>query len=133
MNFRTKLFVILFGLVIGGILPVIGFKYWQFSKSNPPAIQQGNYVAVIEKFNHKYVLFTDSTCDFCKKEKEYLNSLNISYKEIVVDRNKNHSDYFYNKLKEKGVPALFSKNRKLIGFYKPSLDEFLSKSLGLEE
>lgn len=124
MNLKSVLFIVLTGLLIGGAVSVLGMKYW--NSASIPIVQIGNYAKIIEQFNQDYVLFTNSTCAFCKKEKEYLDNQNISYKEIVIDKDLINAEYFFEVLKEQAVPILFSKNRKLIGYNEVSLDQFVA-------
>ncbi len=125
MNAKRQLLVIISGVLIGSLTTLFVARFLLQHPAPPrPEIKSGNYSIVIDKFKHDIVLFTNSFCEFCKKEKKHLDERGISYLELVIDKNTEYGDYMFGELNENAVPLLFSRNSKLIGYHKLSLDEF---------
>ena len=77
------------------------------------------------------VVYTTTTCPFCKMEKEYLDSKNIKYSEILVDQNPDAAQKMISMSGQLGVPfTVITKENgeelKILGYDKPRLDEELS-------
>ena len=77
------------------------------------------------------VVYTTTTCPFCKMEKEYLDSKNIKYSEILVDQNPEAAQKMISMSGQLGVPfTVITKENdeeiKILGYDKPRLDEELS-------
>ena len=52
----------------------------------------------------KVVMYTTTTCPFCKMEKDYLNSKNIVFSEILVDENPQEAQKMIEISGQLGVP-----------------------------
>ncbi len=77
------------------------------------------------------VVYTTTTCPFCKMEKEYLISKNIKYSEILVDQNPDAAQKMISMSGQLGVPfTVITKENgeevKILGYDKPRLDEELA-------
>ncbi len=121
MGKRIQILVIVGGLCIGALIPLAVVKVWMFSSQ--PQVEVGDYRKVVYDFEHELILFTKTSCEFCKLEKQYLADNNTAYKEIVVDKDPMSHDYFHN-LGENGVPVLISRTKKLVGYHASSLDDY---------
>lgn len=79
----------------------------------------------------KIVVYTTTTCPFCKMEKEYFDSKNIKYTEILVDQNPDAAQKMISMSGQLGVPfTVITKENgeetKILGYDKPRLDEELA-------
>ncbi len=97
------------GLILGSLL------MWSSESSNSSTSESGNFSHVTQKYDSRLVLFTNSTCPYCKDAKTYLSKKNISFYEVVVDQNADGAAYF-DTLEEKWVPVIYSKSIKISGF-----------------
>lgn len=52
----------------------------------------------------KVTMYTTKTCPFCKMQKDYLNSKNITYSEILVDENPEEAQKMIQISGQMGVP-----------------------------
>ncbi|OGD96728.1 hypothetical protein A3F02_02270 [Candidatus Curtissbacteria bacterium RIFCSPHIGHO2_12_FULL_38_9b] len=78
----------------------------------------------------KVTMYTTTTCPFCKMEKEYLDSNNIQYSEVLVDQNHNEAQKMIDLSGQLGVPfTVIEKDNgqvvKILGFDKPKIEEAL--------
>lgn len=75
-------------------------------------------------------LYATSTCPYCKKEKEYLESKGIEFEYILVDQNHEKAKEMVEKTGQMGVPVTEidyedANPEFIIGFDKPRLDTIL--------
>ncbi len=78
----------------------------------------------------KIVLYTTTTCPFCKMQKDYLKSKNIDFSEILVDENPEEAQKMIELSGQLGVPfTVITKDdgslEKILGFDKARLDSIL--------
>ena len=78
----------------------------------------------------KITIYTTKTCPFCKMEKEYLNSKNIQYEEILVDERPEEAQKMIEMSGQLGVPFTVIKKEddseeKILGFDKARIDQIL--------
>jgi len=73
----------------------------------------------------KVVIFTTSSCPWCRKAKEYLKAHKIPFKEVNVQRNPSAARDLVRMTGQTGVPVLLINNRPVVGFNKPMIDRLL--------
>lgn len=81
----------------------------------------------------KVVMYTTRTCPFCKMEKDYLNSRNIQFSEILVDENPDEAQKMIEISGQMGVPfTVITKengsSENILGFDKARIDSALGLS-----
>ena len=81
----------------------------------------------------KVTIYTTRTCPFCKMEKEYLNSKNIQYEEILVDERPEEAQKMIAMSGQLGVPFTVIKKEdgqeeKILGFDEARIDQILQIS-----
>ncbi len=81
----------------------------------------------------KVVMYTTRTCPFCKMEKDYLNSRNVEFSEILVDENPNEAQKMIEISGQMGVPFTVitkedSSSENILGFDKARIDSALGLS-----
>ena len=73
----------------------------------------------------KVIVFTTSTCPWCRKTKEYLKRNQIPFKEVNVQRNPSAARDLVRMTGQTGVPVILINNRPIVGFNKPLIDRLL--------
>ncbi|MEK7581174.1 MAG: glutaredoxin family protein [Patescibacteria group bacterium] len=78
----------------------------------------------------KVVMYTTTTCPFCKMEKDYLNSKNIVFSEILVDENPQEAQKMIEISGQMGVPfTVITKDDgtqvNILGFDRLKIEEAL--------
>ncbi len=81
----------------------------------------------------KVVMYTTRTCPFCKMQKEYLNSKNIEFSEILVDEKPEEAQKMIAISGQMGVPfTVITKddgaNENILGFDRERIDFALGLS-----
>ncbi len=81
----------------------------------------------------KVVMYTTRTCPFCKMQKDYLNSKNVPFEEILVDENPEEAQKMIEISGQMGVPfTVIDKNDNsrmtILGFDRARIDEALNLS-----
>lgn len=81
----------------------------------------------------KVVMYTTTTCPFCKMQRVYLNSKNVSFSEILVDENPEEAQKMIAVSGQMGVPFTVitkddGKDVNILGFDKKQIDEALGLS-----
>lgn len=86
-------------------------RQWQ----QPGPTEQGDYSAYYQTAGAHVVLFSTSTCPYCKQAREYLAERGVPYKDFVVDESKD-SERLFGELGESGVPVLLAGDTLVRGF-----------------
>ena len=78
----------------------------------------------------KILVYTTTTCPFCKMQKDYFNSKNIAFSEILVDENPGEAQKMIELSGQLGVPfTVITKDdgtvEKILGFDKERLNSIL--------
>lgn len=81
----------------------------------------------------KVTMYTTTTCPFCKMEKDYLKSKNVSFGEVLVDQNPDEAQKMIEISGQMGVPfTVIAKDNdeqvNILGFDKERIDEALKLS-----
>lgn len=81
----------------------------------------------------KVVIYTTTTCPFCKMQKDYLHSKNIAYDEILVDEHPEEAQKMIDISGQMGVPFTVidhdgGERVTILGFDKPRINEALGIS-----
>lgn len=74
------------------------------------------------------IVFSTSTCSWCKKLKNYLRQKKIRYKDIDVSRDAKAARDMMRKSGQSGVPQMWIDNRPVVGFDKAKIDRLLNLS-----
>ncbi len=72
-------------------------------------------------------VYTSSTCPWCVKAKQYLNSKGIDYKEVNVSLDPQAAREMIEKSGQRGVPVLDINGSIVVGFDRPKIDELLEE------
>lgn len=84
-------------------------------------IAEGDYTSIAPE---RPLLFTTSTCPFCKQALAYLDERGVAYDVEVVDKSP-AARAKYDELGLKSVPVLFTESVRIVGFNVEAYEEFL--------
>ena len=71
-------------------------------------------------------MYTTPSCGFCRQAKDYLRKLGINVCEKDIARNPRYMEEFQRRVgAHSGVPVIFLKGIKIIGFDKNKIDSIL--------
>lgn len=73
----------------------------------------------------KVLIYSTSTCPYCVKVKEYLDSRNIGFENIDVSTDQDKVQEMIDKSGQMGVPVIDIDGKIVIGFNKPEIDKLL--------
>lgn len=119
---KTPLIVLAFLLAgVGvGIFLVVPAKNWIAAKLNPPVVS-GDFSSSVEPTGKSVVMFSSSTCPFCKAARDFFELEGISYQDNVIDRD-SAAKAQYEKLGLNTVPIIFTKKHRIRGFEKENMN-----------
>ena len=81
-------------------------------------IKYGNYTELLATYDTNLILFTTSTCPFCKEAKLLLEKNGIAFQEFIIDKELK-SDELYEKLAiSKNIPLMILKDKSIEGYNK---------------
>jgi len=71
-------------------------------------------------------IFSTPSCGYCRQAKDYLRSLGVSVNEKDITKNPRYMQEFERRAgAHSGVPVIFLKGTKIIGFDKNKIDRIL--------
>lgn len=91
----------------------------------PPAYESGDFSALRKQADKPVVIFTTSTCPYCKQARELLTREGVDYRDYVIDLSPQAERQFLS-LNGKGVPLLFIGDRRISGFREEVIRESIS-------
>ena len=109
------LIVILSGCFAAGLFgaPLIRATYTRVFPD--PTYSNGNFSSLYVAAGHSVVLFSTSTCPYCKKTREMFKRQGIAYTDYVTDKSKD-AERRFEKYNGTAVPLIFIGDRKILGF-----------------
>ncbi len=76
----------------------------------------------------KVVLFSTSTCSWCRRAKRYFKDHRVPFKEVDVERDPKAARDIARKTGQTGVPVIKIGNRWIVGFDKERIEKELRLS-----
>jgi glutaredoxin-like YruB-family protein len=76
----------------------------------------------------KVVLFSTSTCSWCRRAKRYFSERRVPFKEINLEREPKTARDVVRKTGQTGVPVIKIGNRWIVGFDKERIEKELRLS-----
>lgn len=73
------------------------------------------------------VIFSTSTCSWCRRAKRYFRERGVSFKEINVERNPGAARDLVRKTGQSGVPVIKIGNAWIVGFDRERIDRELAR------
>lgn len=75
---------------------------------------------------NKVIVYSTSTCPYCKMAKEYLKEKGVKYDEYDVSEDQEKSEEMVKKSGQMGVPVLDINGTIIVGFVKEKIDSALN-------
>jgi glutaredoxin 3 len=75
----------------------------------------------------KVVLFSTTTCSWCRRTKKYLKENRIPFKEINVERDPSAARDVARKTGQTGVPVIKIGSKWIVGFDKTAIERELAR------
>ena len=73
-------------------------------------------------------VFTTQECGFCRVVKAYLHSLNVKFKEVDLNEDREAVEWVIKNVGQVGVPlTLFNESEFVLGWQKEQIDIYLKK------
>ena len=76
----------------------------------------------------KVVLFSTSTCSWCRRAKRYFKERRVPFKEVNLERDAEAARDVIRKTGQTGVPVIKISNRWIVGFDKERIEKELRLS-----
>jgi glutaredoxin 3 len=78
-------------------------------------VSLGDHGALLRRADAEVILFSLSTCPYCRQARDWLDAHHVPFKELVVDTDAQAQSLF-DALKEEAVPVLVTRDRMIRGF-----------------
>ena len=75
----------------------------------------------------KVVLFTTSSCSWCKRAKKYFKENRVPFKEINVEKDQRAAQDVVRKTGQMGVPVVKIGSKWIVGFDRPAIERELAR------
>jgi glutaredoxin 3 len=75
----------------------------------------------------KVLLFSTSTCSWCRRAKRYFREKRVPFKEINVERDPDAARAIARKTGQTGVPVIKIGSKWIVGFDRERIDEELAR------
>jgi glutaredoxin len=99
-----------------------------YQRSFPaPSYVSGNYEAIYRKAGKPVVMFSKSTCPYCRRAREFLTREHVDFVEFVVDESSDARQWF-DALDGRRVPLLFVGDRRIVGFREETIRQSLASA-----
>ncbi len=76
----------------------------------------------------KVVLFSTSTCSWCRRAKRYFREHRVPFKEVNVERDPDAARDLQRKTGQTGVPVIKIGRKWIVGFDQPAIEKELGQS-----
>lgn len=91
----------------------------------PPVYVAGDYDEIYGQAGKPVVMFSTSTCPYCKRAREWLQQRGVDYRDYVIDESADARQKF-ERLGGGGVPQVLVGQRRVLGFREDALAEALT-------
>ena len=75
----------------------------------------------------KVLLFSTSTCSWCRRAKRYFREQGVAFKEINIERDPDAARDIVRKTGQRGVPVIKIEGSWIVGFDKERIDKELAR------
>ncbi len=76
----------------------------------------------------RVVLFSTTTCSWCRRAKKYFKENKVPFREINVERDAQAARDIQKKTGQTGVPVIKIGSKWIVGFDQPAIERELSRS-----
>ena len=75
----------------------------------------------------RVLLFSTSSCSWCRRAKRYFKERRVPFKEINIERDEDAARDIARKTGQRGVPVILISGRWIVGFDKDQIDKELAR------
>lgn len=75
----------------------------------------------------KVVMFSTSSCSWCRRAKKYFKENRVPFKEVNIERDPDAARDLQRKTGQTGVPVIKIGNKWIVGFDKPAIERELAR------
>lgn len=75
----------------------------------------------------RVIVFTTSSCPWCRRAKRYLQERRVPFKEVNIERDPAAARDLVRKTGSAGVPVIKIGSRWIVGFDRPRIDQELAR------
>lgn len=75
----------------------------------------------------RVILFSTTTCSWCRRAKKYFRENRVSFKEVNIERDPGAARDLQRKTGQTGVPVIKIGSRWIVGFDKPKIEHELAR------
>jgi glutaredoxin 3 len=75
------------------------------------------------------LLFSTSTCSWCRRAKRYLKERGVAFREINIERDADAARDIVRKTGQRGVPVIKIGSRWIVGFDKEQIEKALARKV----
>lgn len=75
----------------------------------------------------RVILFSTTTCSWCRRAKKYFRESRVPFKEINVERDTSAARDMAKKTGQTGVPVIKIGSKWIVGFDKPAIERELAR------
>lgn len=90
-----------------------------------PAFRSGDFAKLHEDANNAVVLFSTSTCPYCRKTRELLEAQGVPYKDYIIDTSADAKARF-EAAGGVAVPLIYIGDREIRGFRESAISDALA-------
>lgn len=105
----------LIGLFAAGAFAGYGGSMLVAQLNAPEPVLKANHRELLAQADAQILLFSLSTCPYCKQAREWLQSNQLPFKELVIDQSVDAKRIF-DQLDEPALPVLVTRDRLVRGF-----------------
>jgi glutaredoxin len=120
-NFILMAVTIAAAIAIGSQLPKL-YLSWKGPE------RSGDFSAHVSNLPQRVTLYGTTTCQYCATARAYLIKAGIPFNDLIVDTSPTASAMF-DRLSEKSVPVLVTRDKLIVGFNPAEYDRFLKSAV----
>lgn len=75
----------------------------------------------------KVVLFSTTTCSWCRKAKKYFKERRVHFREVNVERDASAASMIQKQTGQTGVPVIKIGSKWIVGFDQPAIERELAR------
>ena len=76
----------------------------------------------------KVILFSTSSCSWCRRAKKYFREKRVLFKEVNIERDPEAARDIVHKTGQNGVPVIKIGSRWIVGFDQPAIERELARA-----
>ncbi|HEY0232860.1 MAG TPA: glutaredoxin domain-containing protein [Dokdonella sp.] len=101
-------------IVSGAAIGWIGVRAMGAMNASP-SVEAGDYSKIVDAAQHSAVLFSTSTCPYCRRARDLLDATKADYRVYEIDTSE-EAHRLYQALGFSRVPVLITRDTRIVGF-----------------